>query len=132
MKDHYTVTARRWARGWELHIPDEGVTQVRTLGSAVDQVRDYLASLHDADADYVEVDIVAELGDLSARAAAAREATAEAAEAQRRAAAETRAAVAELRANGLSVSDIAVVMGVTRGRVSQIAKAATREHAATA
>ena len=32
----YTVTARRWTRGWELHIVDEagdlvGVTQVRTL-----------------------------------------------------------------------------------------------------
>lgn len=88
-------------------------------------------SLHGLDADHVEVDIVAELGDLSARAAAAREATAEAA-AQRKAAAETRAAATELRAKGLSVSDIAGVMGVTRGRVSQIAKAGTGEHATTA
>lgn len=58
MKKHYTVTARRWKRGWELHIPDEGVAQVRTLATATQQVRDYISSLHDVDADHVEIDVV--------------------------------------------------------------------------
>lgn len=43
----YTVTARRWTDGWELHIDNEGVTQVRTLDEADQQVRDYPATLHD-------------------------------------------------------------------------------------
>src|SRR5438067_4186011 len=47
----YTVRAKRWAHGWELHIDGEGVTQARSLAAAERQVRDYLSLLHDLDDD---------------------------------------------------------------------------------
>jgi uncharacterized protein YhdP len=49
--DEYTVTAKRWDHGWELHIDGEGVTQTRTLANAGQQVRDYLSLLHDDEPD---------------------------------------------------------------------------------
>lgn len=53
----YTVTAKRWEHGWELHIDGVGVTQSRTLDSADRMVRDYIKSLtgRDAAADTVEI-----------------------------------------------------------------------------
>ena len=39
----YEVHARRWARGWELHIDGVGVTQSRSLSDAEGMVRDYIA-----------------------------------------------------------------------------------------
>lgn len=76
----YRVTAKRWKRGWELHIDGVGVTQCRT----------------------------------------ARERVAEAQRAQKEAAELSRAAAQHLRDAGLSVSDSAFVMGLSRGRVSQL------------
>jgi hypothetical protein len=38
----YTVRARHWERGWELHVEGVGVTQSRTLARAEAMVRDYL------------------------------------------------------------------------------------------
>lgn len=38
----YEVTAKRWTGGWELQVDGVGVTQVRTLDNAEQQVRDYL------------------------------------------------------------------------------------------
>lgn len=38
----YQVIAKRWERGWELHIDGMGVTQSRTVKDAEDMVRDYL------------------------------------------------------------------------------------------
>ena len=49
MNDEYTVRAVRWAHGWELHIDNLDVTQVRTLATAQQQVRDYLESMYDRD-----------------------------------------------------------------------------------
>ncbi len=120
-QNHYTVRAKHWKRGWELHIDDIGVTQVRTLATADQQVRDYLESLLEIDATNATIDIIPELGDLAARAAAARQATEAASAAQREAAAQARTVVTELRDAGLSLADVATVLGVSRGRVSQLA-----------
>lgn len=38
----YQVTAKRWERGWELHIDGVGITQSRTVKDAEAMVRDYL------------------------------------------------------------------------------------------
>ncbi|MCL2735365.1 MAG: hypothetical protein FWD75_01890 [Propionibacteriaceae bacterium] len=48
---HITVTATRWAHGWELIVGDFGATQVRTLAKAEQQVRDFLDSV-DPDTDH--------------------------------------------------------------------------------
>lgn len=37
------MTAQPWQKGWELHIKDVGVTQVKSLARATDQARDYAA-----------------------------------------------------------------------------------------
>lgn len=120
MNTTYIVRARRWSGGWELHIDNVGVTQVRTLARADQQVRDYLATLHDIDAAEVDIDIVPDLGGVEQRAMAARKRQ-KAAEQERTAAAREVEQVARgLRAAGLSVSETAAVLKVTRGRVSQL------------
>lgn len=120
----YTVTAKRWKHGWELHIDDVGVTQSRTLAGAEQMVRDYVETLLDVDARDAEVVVVPELGGLEDRARQVREQTRAAEHARREAAREARELAAELRAAGLSISDTAAVLGVSRGRVSQLVKSA--------
>lgn len=116
----YHVTAKRWRHGWELHIDGAGVTQSRTLANAESVVRDYLATLHEAALPDVEILISPELGDLSERIQQVREHTRAAETAQREAAREARELARTLRAEGLSVTDTAAVLGVSRGRVSQL------------
>lgn len=115
-----TVTARRWAHGWELIISEHDATQVRSLAHARQQVRDYLDTI-DPDTDHsgIEINLIPEVGaDQIERARQARR-KAEAAEAQ--AAKAIRAVVDDLRhRRGLSVSDTAALLGVSRGRVSQL------------
>jgi hypothetical protein len=120
----YTVTAKRWKHGWELHIDDVGVTQSRTLAAAEQMVRDYAETLLDIDASDAEVVIVPELGGLEDRARQVREHAKAAEEARREAAREARELAAALRAEGLSISDTAAVLGISRGRVSQLVKSA--------
>lgn len=50
------VTARRWAKGWELHFGAQDVTQVRCLTQAEQQVRDYLATI-DPSTDHTQMNI---------------------------------------------------------------------------
>lgn len=118
----YRATALRWSGGWELHIDGEGVTQVRTLDRAESQVRDYVATLRGIDTATATVDIHVDLGGIEDRARAAKERTAKAVRDQETAAKELRQVARALRAEGLSVSDMAVVLDVSRGRVSQLVK----------
>jgi hypothetical protein len=118
------VTARRWARGWELHIADAdgseiGVTQSRTLAGAEAIVRDYLELDDRAAPDHV--DIQPELdGDIGSRAAAARRKVREAAEVQVAAAEQSREVARQLKEAGLSGADVGAVLGVSAQRVSQL------------
>ncbi len=120
----YSVTAKRWGHGWELHIGDVGVTQCRVLDDAVEMVNDYLDTLG---FDAGEVDVVVDLGSLSSQVQRSRSKTVEAQRASEEAAALSRATADALRGAGLSVSDGAYVMGVSRGRFSQLT---SRESAA--
>lgn len=116
----YVATALRWEGGWELHIEDEGVTQVRTLDHAVSQVRDYLETMYDRSFADVEVEIIPDLNGLEREVVETRREIAAAAEAQVRAAEHSRTLARALRASGLSVTDTAAILGVSRGRVSQL------------
>jgi len=116
----YVVRAKRWAHGWELHIDGVGVSQSRTLGGAEQMVRDYIETLTDRDASDATVVIEPDLGGLEAKAADVRKQIEHAQRENRRAAAASRALASELREAGLSVSDTAAVLGVSRGRVSQL------------
>ena len=119
----YNVTARRWKHGWELHIDGVGVTQSRTLDTAEQMVRDYVETLTDQDMSKAAVMIVPELGPLDRKIRAVREQLAIADRRQQEASRAYRALAAELRAAGLSVSDTAAILGVSRGRVSQLSRA---------
>jgi len=119
----YTVKAKRWANGWELHVDGEGVTQSRSLATAERTVREYLSLLHDREVDD-EITIVPELGrKLTADLAKARRAVTELAVQQKKAAALSRATARELADAGLKGAEIATVLGVSPQRVSQLLNA---------
>lgn len=119
-----TATAHKWEHGWELHLDGEPVTQVTTLAKAEQQIRDYL----DTDVPSIDhsdwtVTVIPEIGALYDEVTAARSATEEATAAQAAAAARARAAARHLREAGFSVTDSAAILGVSRGRVSQLVAA---------
>jgi len=116
----YTAQARRWEQGWELHVDGVGVTQVRVLEHAKTQVCDLVETMTDSRPPEDDVEVALDMGDLGMQARSVREMTVQAADLQRRAATASRQVVADMRAAGLSVSDIATVLGVSRGRVSQL------------
>jgi DNA-directed RNA polymerase specialized sigma subunit len=121
----YNVTAKRWKHGWELHIDGIGVTQSKTLATADQMVRDYIETLTDADVSGAEVVITPELGALGDKVTTVRAQVDAAERAQRDAAAAKRRLADDLRAAGLSVSDTAEILGVSRGRVSQLSSRAS-------
>ena len=119
---NYVVQARQWEGGWELHVEGVGVTQSASLATASRETRDYLATVFDGNPDDYSVIVIIDLGGLETEPEQARLATAEAAKAQKDAAAAARRVARNLRAHGLSVSDVAAVMHVSRGRVSQLTR----------
>jgi DNA-binding CsgD family transcriptional regulator len=117
----YTVRAKRWRRGWELHIDGIGVTQSRSLNEAEAMARDYIALDTGAAPDSFRVEIVPEVGEgLDEATAAARRAVAEAEKAQLAAASQSREIAAKLSRVGLSGREIAVVLHLSPQRVSQL------------
>jgi hypothetical protein len=126
----YSVRAKRWAHGWELHIADVGVTQSRNLGEAEQVVRDYIETLTDHDTSGDQVTITPEVGGgLDEATRAAREAVAAADQARREAAVRLRQVARALRYEvGLSGRDIASILHVSAQRVSQLLKSGSRTH----
>ena len=115
------VKATRWARGWELEISENDHTQVRRLSAARQQVLDYLDTTY-PDIDHTKwvVNIVVDLEGLSDRIDEAKRTTREAAEIQLLAAKKNREVARSLRNAGISGSDAALIMGVSRSRISQL------------
>lgn len=116
-----TATARKWEHGWELWLDGEAATQVATLDKAEQQVRDYLDT-EDPDLDHStwNVTVVPDIGILGEEVAAARDAKNEAVAASAAAASQARRVVRHLREAGFSVTDSAAILGVSRGRISQL------------
>ena len=122
-KTAYTVIAKRWARGWELHIDGVGVTQSKTLNDAEEMVRDYISLDTGADPASFCVEIFPEIShELDSETREARRAVAEAEKAQRAAAARSREAARSLKGIGLTGREIAVVLRLSPQRVSQLLK----------
>ena len=117
----YQVIAKRWEHGWELHVPGVGVTQTRLLAHAEQQARDLVETMTDTDASDATVDVHVDLDGLERAITQTRQRAAAAHAAQLAAAAETRDLVKALRVDqGLSLSDVATLLGVSRGRASQL------------
>lgn len=122
MRTTYRVRAKRWTRGWELHIDGVGVTQSRSLADAEAMVRDYISLDLDVPADSFDIDVIPQIGGgLDEEVTKARRQIREAAKAQRQAADRSRQVVRRLKAEGLSGKDTAVVLGISPQRVSQLA-----------
>lgn len=115
-----TIAAGRWSGGWELWNEDDCWTQVRYLKNAIQQVHDYVDTMW-PEVDHSGVDVVilpsAELGD---DAVIACDAARVARESSALAAAASRKAAASPIAQGVSTTDTAVLMGVSKGRVSHL------------
>lgn len=117
------ATARKWEHGWELWIAGEAATQVATLDKAEQQIRDYLDTEEpEIDHSAWTVTVVPDIGVLGDEVAAARAATENAIAASAAAASQSRRVVRHLREAGFSVTDSAAILGVSRGRVSQLVK----------
>lgn len=117
------VTARRWTRGWELELDEENVTQVSSLSHAPQQVRDYLDTIRpDISHSEWKINIVFGDSDLAEEITTMKEMTSKAAELQIEAGRKSRAVVRDLRSLGLSVSEVATALDISKGRVSQLEK----------
>lgn len=124
MSTEITVTAHKWAHGWELILDEDNATQVRSLAHAEQQVRDYLDTF-DPDVDHsdTQVTLVLDQAEVTERIEQAREARQRAEATEAEAAEKIRAVVADLRhARSLSLADTAALLGVSRARVSQLDK----------
>jgi len=102
-------------------MDDGRAEHVRTLDQAEPRIR----ALLDTDEPGVghgdvDIEVVPLLGDALTRVREAQAAAAAAQAATMKAAGLMRSAVRDLRRQGLSVTDVAHLLGVTRGRVSQI------------
>ncbi len=127
----YRVIATREADWWSLVAFDvegrEVASQARRLDQAEAAIREAIALVLDVDDDAFDVDITPDLSQVGVSGATLealqlRRALAEMTERSRR---ETPAVVAELRRSGLTVRDVAGLLGVTPSWVSQIEKRAS-------
>lgn len=115
------VTARKWPKGWELELDEENVTQVSSLSHARQQVRDYLDTIA-PDISHAEwkINIVFSDPNLAEEINNAKEIANTAAELQIEAGRRSREVVRELRSRGLSVSEVAAALDISKGRASQL------------
>lgn len=112
-----------WKKGWELWLNGEAVTQVASLERAEQQILDYMNTVDPLlDTRNLNVVVKPHIGAMSDAVAKSRAATALAAKAQEEAAARARRLVQDLRKEGFSVADVASILGVSKGRVSQLSK----------
>ena len=116
------VRAVREGRWWVLHIDGGGTTQARTLTQVESMVADYLSLTRDVPPDTVHVTItdIDPGPGLADALTAARAAQADAVRAQEKAAARVRALARTMLERGLSGAEIAIVLGVSKQRVSQL------------
>lgn len=120
MSETYTATAVPWAQGWELHVDGVGVTQVRVLAKAAQQVRDLIETMTGVDAGAAQIQFNLNLNGIEKEILDIKQRMQNALWLQAQAAEDMRRVVADLRRDGISVSDIATVLDVSRGRVSQL------------
>lgn len=126
MRRTYRVRAKRWAKGWELHIEDVGVTQAKKLNDAEAMAKDYIALDLDIPEDSFDVEIVPDVGeDLNQEMREARSALLAASAAQEDAATSSRKVVQRLQNEGLSGREIATALAISPQRVSQLLGSAT-------
>lgn len=122
----YTSAAVRDGRLWRVQADDfpGAISTVTNLKDAARVQREAIVWVAGVPESEVEVEVRVVLPEgLMELTENARHLVTEAAEAQREAAARTREAVAALKRAGLTGADVAVVLGVSPQRVSQLSRA---------
>lgn len=121
----YRVTAKHWDQGWELHVDGVGVTQVRVLANAEQQACDLIETMTGEEVPATAIDLHLDLDGVDEYVQDVRRQADEAQAAAQEAAAASRKMVRTLRvSHGLSVSDVATILGVSRARISQLSERA--------
>ena len=110
-----------WVAFFDLDGREHG-TQAKTLARLEYMVKDAASLLTGKNPDDFAVHLTADDPVLTPYVDAYRESSDQAREAERKLAATSRAAVEKMRSLGLSVTDTARLLGLTKGRVSQLAK----------
>ncbi|WP_349814832.1 aminotransferase class I/II-fold pyridoxal phosphate-dependent enzyme [Curtobacterium sp. MCJR17_043] len=125
MTTKHTVRAQRDGRSWLVWIDDELRTQARRQRDVELMARDWLANMHDRDADSFTLDVEFVLPDsVRAHLDRAVELRAEADRARRAATNETAAAARELHEAGLTLREIGPLLDVSYQRAQQLVAAA--------
>jgi hypothetical protein len=120
-KQRYIVSARRWENRWELEVPGVGDTQSRSLGGAEGAARAYIARKLDIEPPTFEVVIAPMIDeDLHDMVLASRKGAAELLEFQRAIKQRAIDTATALEKAGYKRQDIAVLMGVSNRRISQV------------
>lgn len=119
MPHTYRVIARRAPSGWTLHVADLGTTSTRSLATAEKDARAHIQAVTGRDDVIVQIHpkLDLRLGELVSEARAR---AAELAELTTLVATKSRDAAWQLQEAGLSNVDIAVVLGISEQRVSQL------------
>ncbi len=120
----YRAVAERDGSWWAIRVPEvRGVySQARRLADVEAMARDAIALVRDVAPDSFDVTVEPVLGDEAARLVEqARTDRLDAERAARRASEQLRAAVDRLASAGLTVRDIAHLLGLSHQRVAQVA-----------
>ncbi|MFM1926650.1 MAG: hypothetical protein RLZ06_226 [Actinomycetota bacterium] len=119
----------RQADGWRVEVPqlDNFVTVAKRLDKISEQIKDLAHDLTGEERCNVIIKVEAIMPGIICDLEAAQEKSREALRLQEEASAEIRDVVSRMRDEGLTMRDIAVLLGVTPQRVAQLAPCATDE-----
>jgi DNA-directed RNA polymerase specialized sigma24 family protein len=126
----YTVKATRSGGWWVLTVPEvpRAVSQVRRLSQAEEYAREAIAFVLGVAPDDFALHVEADLSDdLEQRVRRAQQAAGEAQSAVSKASMLSREAVRALLGSGLSGNEVAVVLGISKQRVSQLARQGSKD-----
>ena len=119
----------RQADGWRVEVPqlDNFVTLAKRLDKVSEQIKDLAHDLTGEERCNVIIKVEAIMPGIICDLEAAQEKSREAMRLQEEASAEIRDVVSRMRDEGLTMRDIAVLLGVTPQRVAQLAPCASDE-----
>ncbi len=119
----------RQADGWRVEVPqlDNFVTVAKRLDKISEQIKDLAHDLTGEERCNVIIKVEAIMPGIICDLEAAQKKSREAMRLQEEASAEIRDVVSRMRDEGLTMRDIAVLLGVTPQRVAQLAPCATNE-----
>ena len=120
----YTIEATRSGRWWILEEPTLGcVSQVHHLSEATEEMVEAIAYQTGIDESEIAIEVkVIVPDDISERMDAIETLREESRRANAEAAKESRSLVASMRQEGFTLDDIGRMLGLTKGRVSQLTK----------